>query len=705
MDTLLTRYRKTAAGGMLAATLAPLLFQSNAAAADTPRKHLNNDQKILIALNRLEFGPRPGDLEAVRKMGLRAWIDAQLAPEKLDDAAVDKKLAVLPSLKMSPQEMFDNFRNDRMQIQQRLQAAGANGQPGAGRPGQGQQPGRPPAGQNVPNQAGPGSPPGAFGRPGLRPDGEMMDGPMNPQMRMQAMGMTPGQSSIAALGELNDSKLLRACESSRQLQEVLVDFWSNHFNVDVKKGQVRAFKPIEDRDVIRPHVLGKFRELLGASAKSPAMLFYLDNALSTRDFNDPKSAPPMGQGGGFGPGGGPGAFGRPGPGGFGGPGGGPAGALRRPGGFAGPGNGQPPGQGAGGVAGQGGVAGGPLAYAQRRPGTPGANRGGLNENYGRELMELHTLGVDGGYTEKDVREVARCFTGWTIDRANGGFRFAPFMHDYGEKVVLGHKIPAGQGILDGEMVLDIVASHPATAKYLSFKLCQRFVSDTPPQSLVDRAAKSFEKTGGDLREVVRTIVTSPEFLSPSVYRSKMKSPFEYAVSAARALGATFEIPDPSIPMGRFRLIADGAISMGRGPMGQGARPGGPGGRMGAGIQRTSLVQEIALMGQPLFSHEAPTGYPEDSREWVSSGSLLARFNFAQNLTTDRIAAVTLAPPASPDLAHARDHKATLTTLSRAILGDDVSETTRAAILQEMEAGADTRRTVALLLGSPEFQRR
>ncbi len=691
MNELLPPKNKAALSPLLLAALLPLALPAGPAAADAPRKHLTSDQKILIALNRLEFGPRPGDLEAVRKQGLRAWIEAQLAPEKLDDAAVEKKLAALPSLKMSPREMLDNFREDQMQIQQRIQAAGAN-LPN-GQPGQGQQPRRPYTGQagprpltappaagqrellNAPLATEQGGALNTPGRQGFPPSaGQPMDNSaMNPQMRMQAMGMRPAQNSIQALGELNDSKLLRACESSRQLQEVLVDFWSNHFNVDVKKGQVRAFKPIEDRDVIRPHVFGKFRELLEASARSPAMLFYLDNALSTRDFNDPKSAPPPGQGEMLRPGMGAGRFGGP---------GGPAGMPRRPGGFAGAGA---PGSLAG-AQGPGAVAG------PRRP------AGGLNENYGRELMELHTLGVEGGYTEKDVREVARCFTGWTIDRATGGFRFAPFLHDFGEKVVLGHTIPAGGGIKDGETVLDIVASHPATARHIAFKLCQRLVSDTPPKSLLDRTAKSFEKSGGDLREVVRTIVTSPEFLAPTVYRSKMKSPFEYAVSAARALGATFEMPDPSIPLGHFRLVTDGAISMGRGPGGQGARP-------GAAFQRKSLVQEIALMGQPLFSHEAPTGYPEDSREWVSSGSLLARFNFAQDLTSGQVASVSLGAPVEITLARAKDHKATLAALCRAILGDEISDTTRAAILHEMDGGADITKTTGLILGSPEFQRR
>jgi uncharacterized protein (DUF1800 family) len=250
------------------------------------------------------------------------------------------------------------------------------------------------------------------------------------------------------------------------------------------------------------------------------------------------------------------------------------------------------------------------------------------------------------------------------------------------------------------MVLDIVAAQPSTAKHIAKQLCQRFIADTPSQALLDRVAKVFNATGGDLRETVRAVVTSPEMLSPEIYRGKMKSPFEYAVSAVRALGGTIEVPDPALPTGHFRLVADGSVSMGRGP--------GQGGQMGprAALQRRSLVQEIATMGQPLFSHEAPTGYPEDSREWLSSGSLLARFNYAQDLTGDKIAAVTIPQPTLGDLAKATDHKKALANLARTVLGtDDLSETTKAAILKEMDGGANLVRATALLLGSPEFQRR
>jgi uncharacterized protein (DUF1800 family) len=285
--------------------------------------------------------------------------------------------------------------------------------------------------------------------------------------------------------ELAQQKVLRAIYSERQLQEVLTDFWFNHFNVDARKGRDRFLLTEYERETIRPHVLGKFRDLLEATAKSPAMLFYLDNWLSA-DPSGPhmEMLPPR--------------------------------VARSP------------------FGGRVVVPGGP------RPRPQGKNAPkGLNENYGRELMELHTLGVDGGYTQKDVTEVARAFTGWTIDnpRQGGRFMFNPRLHDTGQKVVLGHVIKAGGGESDGEQVLDILAREPATARLIATKLARRFVSDTPPPALVDRAAARFQATDGDLREVTRTILTSPEFVAAESYRAKVKTPFEFVVSAARALGA------------------------------------------------------------------------------------------------------------------------------------------------------------------------
>ncbi len=359
---------------------------------------------------------------------------------------------------------------------------------------------------------------------------------------------------------LAGDKILRAMYSERQLQEVLVDFWFNHFNVYAAKGRTAEFLPEYERDVIRPHVFDRFRDLLEADAKSPAMLFYLDNWLS-------------------------------------------AGAE----------------QGSG-IRDQGSK-----AFARRRPRTrfsdprspipdpqkaaQGAKRKrGLNENYGRELLELHTLGVDGGYTQQDVIAVARAFTGWTIDR-DGKFRFVAALHDAGEKIVLGHKIKAGGGIDDGEKVLDIVASHPATAHHIAFELVQRLVADEPPPALVDRAAARFKETNGDLREVARTIITSPEFLAPSVRDAKFKTPFELVVSAVRTTGAT--------------------VSDARG-----------------------FVQTLQQLGEPLYMCQPPTGYKDTADAWVSAGGLVTRMNFATRLASGTMPGVTLPPdaPASSQLA-------------------------------------------------------
>ncbi|MGC4043776.1 MAG: DUF1800 domain-containing protein [Armatimonas sp.] len=307
-------------------------------------------------------------------------------------------------------------------------------------------------------------------------------------------------------------------------------------------------------------------------------------------------------------------------------------------------------------------------------------------------MELHTLGVDGGYTQKDVVEVARCLTGWSIDgnRYGGNFQFRPFAHDRGEKTVLGTKVPAGRGMEDGEQVLDILASSPATMRHISTKLCRRFVSDDPPASLIDKCVATWKKTDGDIREIVRTIVTSDEFFAPQSYKKKLKNPFEFTVSAVRAFGATCR---PQA-LQTYRMgIGQGAIR-------------------NTGNERT-LTGQVALMGQPLYAYSFPTGYPEDSRKWVSAGQLIARLNFALSLVdggvydvdfTDglRVNSVTGGTPALVDF------------LSEKLVGGQLSPATRATLLKQAEATVKSpeasklttaRRIAALVLGSPEFQRR
>jgi len=450
---------------------------SSVAAFSVPSVAPNDDNAITHALNRLAFGPTPQDIERVKRIGLSAWIEQQLQPQRIDNGKLEARLARLDTLDLDAKTIAEEYirpaREERRRRQQQ-NADGANAQP------------------------------------------EMMTGP-------DAMPESI-QRGRQVFSELTEAKLLRAVYSERQLEEVLVDFWFNHFNVFGRKGQTEIYIGEYERDVIRPRVLGNFRDLLGATAKSPAMLFYLDNWMSA----DPNAA-----------------------------------AARR---------------------------------------APEGRRRGLNENYARELLELHTLGVDGGYTQQDVVEVARALTGWTIGRPNEGlgFRFATAFHDRGEKRVLGHTIRAGGGIEDGERVLDIVSNHPSTAKHIAFKLAQRFVSDTPPPALVDRAAARFRSTKGDLREVVRTIVTSPEFFAPEAYRAKVKTPFEFVASALRATGAEVSSGMP-------------------------------------------VARALAAMGMPLYMCQPPTGYDETSETWVSSGALVNRMNFAVELSNNRLRGIRVPP--------------------------------------------------------------
>ncbi|MES2460201.1 MAG: DUF1800 domain-containing protein, partial [Armatimonadota bacterium] len=412
--------------------------------------------------------------------------------------------------------------------------------------------------------------------------------------------------------QLTASRMIRAVESRRQLREVLVDFWTNHFNIDQRKGDCRYYLMAYDRDVIRPSVMGRFRDLLESTAKSPAMLYYLDNYQS--------SAPP-----------------------------------------------------------------------KIIPGRP-LPRTGLNENYAREIMELHTLGVDGSYTQKDVTEVARCLTGWTIDRPTGSFKFDPKRHDTGEKIVLGQTIPAGGGIEDGEKVLDILASSPATMRHVSYQLCQRLVADVPPTSLVNKCMATWERTGGNLRSVVRTIVTSPEFFDPSVYKSKYKSPLEFVVSAIRAQDGVIAVPT-------------GGTSPDGKPL-----PRNPAERI------QPVVFQVGLLGQPLYQYQAPTGYPENSRKWMSSGAVIGRLNSSLNLAMGRIGGVAF--PAPETLSSGEDNSAPVPLVKQIIsacVNDDLSAKTRNALLaQYKDEAADAPQTpqekrqeaqqiITFLIGSPDFQ--
>jgi uncharacterized protein (DUF1800 family) len=512
-------------------------FQTAARESIAPRE-LNADEQVAQALSRLTFGPRPGDAAHVKAMGVDKWIDAQLHPERLSDSETDAFLARYSTLSLNSSEIFREF------------------------------------------------PPAALVRAAARRDSLQRSGRMTLADSLQLLQQARRSNQFVA--ELTSARVARAVMSERQLQEVMVDFWENHFSVFAGKGQTRFFLTSYDRDVIRPNAMGHFRDLLGAVAKSPAMLFYLDNAQSVADSTRETLAGNRERGTGN-----RGASTRRFP---------RRAATNRP-----PRNGTVPGSrfpvpAAGGA-------------AQRRP-------RGLNENYARELMELHTLGVDGGYTQHDVIEVARALTGWSIrpprqvlmqaqdarvrrfaermsdDAGAGQFVFRPDVHDAEAKVVLGHKLKAGRGIEDGEEVLNILARHPSTALFLARKLAIRFVSDKPPQALVDRAAATYMKTDGDVREVVRTIVTSPEFFSRAAFRAKVKSPFEVVVSTMRALDAA---PD--------------------------ATP------------RTA--QLVARLGQPIFGHQAPNGWPETGDAWMNTGAILNRINFGMAAAANRIPGASL----------------------------------------------------------------
>jgi uncharacterized protein (DUF1800 family) len=451
---------------------------------------------------------------------------------------------------------------------------------------------------------------------------EFLEG-LDPRQRevLQAMNNPPA----VVVDELSQAKLLRAVYSERQLEEVMTDFWFNHFNVFIGKGPERLLVTNYEQAVIRPHALGKFEDLLVATAKSPAMQFYLDNWLSVGP-NSPQAE----------------------------------GLPRRPAVRYGP-YGRPR------------VPRGPNPNGKKK------QNSGLNENYGRELLELHTLSVNGGYSQRDVTEVAKVFTGWTIDRPFEGmsFRYDPHMHEPGPKFVLGHRIkPKGED--EGREVLHMLATSPQTAHFISLKLAQRFVSDDPPPALVDRMAKTFQKKKGDIREVLSTLFHSPEFWADGTYRAKVKTPLEFVASAVRATGASV---DDALP----------------------------------------LVRQLNNMGMPLYGAQPPTGYSMKADTWVSSAALLNRMNFALALTSGKVRGVKVdavqlaAGPTAPS-----DANLTLSTMEAKLLASDVSKQTHDSIVDQLDTPTkngdkkdkppqpkppDVNTMAGLLLGSPEFQRR
>jgi uncharacterized protein (DUF1800 family) len=618
-------------------------------------KQVQGDDRILHALDRLTFGPRPGEVEEVKAIGLDAWIAQQLHPATIDDTALDQRLQQFPAMRLSEEDLTHKFppgsiirqvENGKMSVPlfNATERAIYQNQVVIDRKKQEQDKANaknPPTAINPPP---PIVPPVLSAdevanllslAPGPRmakllslPAGEV--GPLRRQLspvQRTALedGLSPEQhETLIALdnprqvvqSELLQSRVLRAVYTQRQLQEVMTDFWLNHFNIFQGKNGEEIYSPVPyERDVIRPNALGSFEVLLLKAATSTAMMAYLDNAAST----------------------------------------------------------------------------GPHSFsAIGAPGHPkGRNPPGLNENYARELMELHTLGVNGGYTQRDVTEVARVFTGWTIERPPKGgprFVFDPTRHEPGIKRVLGVNIKE-DGYKEGLEVLHLLATSPATAHFICRKLAVRFVSDDPPQSLVDRLSTVFLASNGNIGEVMRFLVQSPEFWSVTSYRAKIKTPEDFVISAVRAGG--IDVQDANV-----------------------------------------VVKAIGDLGQPLYGRQTPDGYSMLSTPWVNSSALLERMNFSLALAGNRLSkGVTVdwlsklgAPSLVPELEERQ--------IEDLLLHGHVSENTRNLILQQLAttqqqaakpvatapppvtpaqahqtADREASLTAGLLFGSPDFQRR
>jgi uncharacterized protein (DUF1800 family) len=599
---------------VLAAALALVLPIVSAPKEDKLfQKKLGGNDQILHALDRLTFGPRPGDVERLKKIGLKKWIDQQLHPEQIkENPWLESQLQPLESLRMTPMEAVQHYPQPqfikavadgkqplpddpilratverlvaRYKVKKGLEPEANSAELEPVRPlNEVLQPwelatlksGPPDRKRELLETM----PPDKLEDMLIampRPQRQQLFNNAPTDVRRKILQLNNPQQVVAY--DLLESKLLRAIGSNRQLAEELDDFWFNHFNVFYEKGSDRFLIPEYERDAIRPNVLGKFRDLLEATAKSPAMLFYLDNFQSVKADIDANNKNRK---------------------------------VKR----------------------------------------------GLNENYGRELMELHTLGVNGGYTQQDVTEVARCFTGWTIvePRKGGGFFYNDKLHDKGEKVVLGHVIPAGGAMEDGEQVLDILATHPSTAHFISKELAQRFVADNPPDALVETMAQTFLATNGDIREVMKTMLDSKEFWSQGAYRAKLKTPFEMVASSVRALGAN---------------VTDA----------------------------WALANQVGNLGEPLYRKQEPTGYSNLNSDWVSSAALLNRMNFALQLAKNGVEGVKV------DIRRFGNNPE---TVAKTLMYRNASSQTRSAINKALkDQKQKTPALVAgLVIGSPDFQRR
>ena len=723
--------RAAVVGALCVLMVAQPVFAAPPAVRKSQVKHgeIQGQERVLHVLNRFSFGPRPGDVAAVERMGVKQWFEQQLNPDSIDDSALDARLALYPAMNLPQGQLMQRYPTPQMlrqmiarnlplpanpvehtiyadqiafmkmrqekQAEKKEAAANAAADPAAANmagakaalPGDGVDPSSPSMKEhedqlyagldavrivNLP-------PDQRFQRIMAMTPEELISfrqGLNRNELAAAAQGLSPQQKEILVSLEGSDrmvneevlsTRMLRDIYSERQLQAVMTDFWLNHFNVYVRKNQNEPYLlPSYERDVIRPHALGKFEDLLVAVAQSPAMMIYLDNWQSIGPHS---------------------------------------------------------------------LAADNAAKAAARAKNPQVKQAlkdrGLNENYGRELMELHTLGVQcevskdkpvqdldkscgKGYTQQDVIEVAKVLTGWGVDRPFMGaeFRFNDRQHEPGAKTVMGVKIKEnGQG--EGFEVLHMLATSPATAKFISTKLAIRFVSDTPPPALVNRMTEAYIKSGGDISDVLRAMFNSPEFWSPEVYRAKVKTPEEFVISAVRASGADVTNPLP-------------------------------------------LAQTLNRLGMPFYGMQTPNGYDWKADPWVNTGDLVDRMNFALVLTSDRLPGVTtnwmhllgesnagVQPAAltedTSDAAIALKEK----KLEAMLLGQPASDKTRATVLAQYEnqdaqqqavtsfairtAGPDVMAGVVnagaprpqarppldrqaagmagLLIGSPEFQRR
>ncbi len=676
---------------------------------------LQGDARILHALNRFTFGPRPGDLGVIRSIGLDNWFEQQLHPANLDLTDLNARLAEFPAMQWTPEDLLFRipsnaiirqaingkfqvpdrgvlhavYENQIYRVAEKKQEQAQKKEAQLNRPEPMAAPISPAMNSGMSMQSEPENPAPMTKDPFPAQSGnetgqmsmataprtpaapqldqaeinQVLDLPPQPRLvRLASMrepeidqflkslkplqramleaGLTPDQREVIGalenperlvVEELAAQRLTRDIYSTAQLQEVMTDFWLNHFNVFLRKNETTPYYLVSfERDVIRPLALGKFEDLLEATAHSPAMLLYLDNSESI----GPDSP-----------------------------------AAERA----------------------------AIANA-RKPGNQKKARQGLNENYARELMELHTLGVNGGYTQADVTQVARILTGWTVERPErgGGFEFNPDRHEPGTKKALGQKFK-DHGEEEGRELLHFLATRPATAQFISRKIAIRFVSDDPPQSLVDRMAKTYLSSGGDISAVLKTLYHSPEFWSTSVYRAKVKTPIEYVVSAVRASDANIE---------NLRPIANA----------------------------------LRTLGMPLYGCVPPTGYNWKASDWVSTGALVDRMNFALGLAANRLPGITTswnpqsdesaATMLATDDVSAESEESRLESL---LVAGGVSDSTRSAVLQQFQqqnaqmqgpsaqpistqnrpaprAQAATlerqdQLLAGLLIGSPEFQRR